>query len=211
MMIKRALVVDDHPVLRFAVKILLERSDIDVVGETGNGIEALQKARELKPDLVLLDLSLPKIDGMQVLERLRSLQIPMKILILTSHAGAHFALRCQQAGADGFVTKTEDLNELLDAVRIVLKGYAFFPQYSYFPGNVSSKLHNDEQKVKELSDRELSVLILTARGLGNKKIGEQLLLSEKTISTYKHRLKIKLNVNTLVEIIDFARRNNLLQ
>ncbi|WP_197062508.1 response regulator transcription factor [Cedecea neteri] len=210
-MIKKVLIVDDHPVIRFAVKMLLEKSGMEVVGETDNGIEAVQKSRELEPDLVLLDIGLPKIDGMQVLERLRSLALPMKILVLTSQAGAHFAQRCQQAGADGFVTKTDDLNDLLDAVRIVLKGYAYFPQSSHFVSAAPGKVQNEEQKVNDLSDRELSVLILTARGLGNKQIGEQLLLSEKTISTYKHRLKTKLNVTTLVEMIDFARRNNLLQ
>ena len=207
---KKVIIVDDHPVIRFAVRMLLERAEMSVVAETDNGVDAVQKTRDLLPDLVLLDIGLPKIDGMQVLERLRSLALPLKILVLTSQASAHFAQRCQQAGADGFVTKTDDLSELTDAIRIVMRGYSYFPRFDQFAPVLNAGDANDAKLLESLSDRELSVLIHIAKGMGNKQIGEQLVLSEKTISTYKHRLKQKLNAETLIELIDFARRNQLL-
>ncbi|MBB1202754.1 DNA-binding response regulator [Enterobacteriaceae bacterium 89] len=204
---KKVLIVDDHPVIRFAVKTLLERSNMIVVAETDNGVDAVQKTRDLAPDLVLLDIGLPKIDGFQVLERLRALARPQKILVLTSQASAHFAERCRQAGADGFVTKTDDLSELMEAIRIVMRGYSFFTREVH---SLGSGYGDDSKLLSDLSDRELSVLILIAKGMGNKQIGDHLLLSEKTISTYKHRLKQKLNAQTLIELIDFARRNQLI-
>jgi two-component system response regulator EvgA len=202
---KKVIIVDDHPVIRFAVKMLLEKSGLEVVAETDNGVDALTKARELEPDLVLLDIGLPKIDGFQVIERLRALDMPLKILVLTSQASAHFALRCQQTGADGFVTKTDDLSELVDAIKLVMRGISYFPQYNRFIAPTTQS-----EQLDQLSDRELSVLMMLAKGMGNKQIADQLVLSEKTISTYKHRLKIKLNAATLIELIDFARNNNLI-
>ncbi|VTT28768.1 transcription regulator EvgA [Klebsiella pneumoniae] len=202
---KKVIIVDDHPVIRFAVKMLLEKSGLEVVAETDNGVDALTKARELEPDLVLLDIGLPKIDGFQVIERLRALNLPLKILVLTSQASAHFAHRCQQTGADGFVTKTDDLSELVDAIKLVMRGISYFPQYNRFIAPTTQS-----ELLEQLSDRELSVLMMIAKGMGNKQIADQLVLSEKTISTYKHRLKIKLNAATLIELIDFARNNNLI-
>jgi two-component system response regulator EvgA len=202
---KKVIIVDDHPVIRFAVKMLLEKHGLEVVAETDNGVDALAKVRELEPDLVLLDIGLPKIDGFQVIERLRAMAIPLKILVLTSQATAHFAQRCQQTGADGFVTKTDDLAELTDAIKLVMRGISYFPQSRH---NAGAAVHANPLEL--LSDRELSVLMLIGRGFGNKQIAEQLVLSEKTISTYKHRLKIKLNASTLIELIDFARNNTLI-
>jgi len=203
---KKVLIVDDHPVIRFAVKMLLERSGMEVVAETDNGVDAIQKTKDTRPDLVLLDIGLPKVDGFQVLQRLRALQLPLKILVLTSQGGTNFAQRCKQAGADGFVTKSDDLGELTDAIKMVMRNYSFFPQMEYGQSNNQ----DDGKLLSDISDRELSVLISLAKGLTNKQIGEQLVLSEKTISTYKHRLKQKLNADTLIELIDFARRNNLI-
>ncbi|KJV30794.1 response regulator transcription factor [Pantoea sp. SM3] len=203
---KKVLIVDDHPVIRFAVKMLLERSGMEVVAETDNGVDAIQKTKDTLPDLVLLDIGLPKVDGFQVLQRLRALQLPLKILVLTSQGGANFAQRCKKAGADGFVTKSDDLGELTDAIKMVMRNYSFFPHVEYGQSNNQ----DDGKLLSDISDRELSVLISIAKGLTNKQIGEQLMLSEKTISTYKHRLKHKLNAHTLIELIDFARRNNLI-
>jgi two-component system response regulator EvgA len=208
---KKVIIVDDHPVIRFAVKMLLERNEMEVVAETNNGVDAIQKTRECLPDLVLLDIGLPKIDGFQVLERLRTLNLPLKILVLTSQSSSHFAQRCKQAGADGFVTKSDDMSELLDAIKMVMRGYSFFPQSPHQTHEQTYSDHDDAGLLEQLSDRELSVLISIGKGMGNKQIGEQLLLSEKTISTYKHRLKQKLNAQSLIDLIDFARRNNLIK
>lgn len=206
----KTLLVDDHPVVRFAVRMLLEKVGIEVVGETSNGADAIQMTRQLQPNLIVLDMSMPKIDGFQVIEHLRSQTQQIKILVLTSQATAHFAQRCQKAGANGFVTKTEDLSGLVDAVRVVGRGYNYFPQADYLEQGQPEIPVQDQDVLSQLSDREMSVLVSLASGMSNKEISQQLVLSEKTISTYKHRLKTKLNARSIIDLIDFARRNKLL-
>ncbi|QLK63681.1 response regulator (plasmid) [Enterobacteriaceae bacterium Kacie_13] len=95
----RAIVVDDYPVVRLAVGMLLQRGDIEVVGETGNGLEAVQLAKSLQPNIVILDISIPKLDGLEVIGRLRLLEVPVKVLVLTSQSASSFSARCRQAGA----------------------------------------------------------------------------------------------------------------
>ncbi|MHC2599170.1 two-component system response regulator EvgA [Kluyvera sp. 1366] len=208
----KILLVDDHPVVRFAVRMLLEKGGLNVVGETNNGIDAIQMARQLQPDVILLDIGLPKVDGFQVIDRLRNETQQIKILVLTSQGTSHFALRCQRAGANGFVTKTEDLTGLVEAVNVVGRGYNYFPQADYLDkSQEKADIHQEEATIiRHLSDREMSVLVGLASGLSNKEISLKLVLSEKTISTYKHRLKSKLNARTIIDLIDFARRNQLL-
>ncbi|WP_197715840.1 response regulator transcription factor [Vibrio aphrogenes] len=201
---KKVIVVDDHPVVRFAVKTLLEKNDMQVILETESGIEAIKKANQA--DLVVLDIGLPQSDGFQILKRIKSMSNPPKVLILSTNESAHIVQRCQQAGADGYVTKSEDFDSLFEIVRLILRNYRFFPQLEQAADSMTK---GSNPLLNTLTPRELSVLILIAQGLGNKQIGEKLLLSEKTISTYKHKLKIKLNANSVLELIDFARHNEL--
>lgn len=206
----KTLLVDDHPVVRFAVRMLLERANIEVVGEAENGEDAINLIQQSQPHIVLLDMGLPKMDGFQVIMTLRAQMPAVKILILTSQATPFFALRCQQAGANGFIAKTEDLNGLVEAVHVVGRGYNHFPQAEYLEKTNDILSVNDKDALLQLSDRELSVLVNLAKGLSNKDISRKLILSEKTISTYKHRLKTKLRARTIIDLIDIARRNHLL-
>lgn len=209
----KILLVDDHPVIRYAVRMLIEHSGHTVVAETENGADALRLTRELQPDIILLDMGLPKIDGFQVIEHLRKQTRSPKILVLTSQASAHFALRCQKAGANGFITKTEELSGLIEAINVVGRGYTYYPQPDYMENwrDDGSNALQDSMVIAQLSDREMSVLTGLAGGLSNKEISIRLALSEKTISTYKHRLKMKLNASTIIDLIDFARRNQLIE
>ncbi len=115
----RILIVDDHPVIRMAMKMLLEAEGHQIVGDTDNGVDAISLGRELKPDLVILDIGIPRLDGLEVISRLMVLALPLKILVLTGQSASLFALRSMQAGAAGFVCKQGGLAELVTAVNAV--------------------------------------------------------------------------------------------
>lgn len=206
---KKALIVDDHPVIRLAVRLLLEREGFNVIGETDNGVDALQLARDHLPDLVVLDIGIPKLDGLEVIARLETLGLPLRVLVLTSKPSDLFALRCMQAGAAGFVCKEEDLGELVNAAKAILAGYSYFPKQTLTTVRRSDVMLNDRELIGSLSDREVTVLQQLANGLSNKQIGDSMLLSNKTISTYKTRLMQKLSAKNLVDLIEFAKRNEL--
>ncbi|SFH62069.1 two component transcriptional regulator, LuxR family [Collimonas sp. OK307] len=205
----KILIVDDHPVIRMAVRSLLEREGHSVVAETNNGIDAVSLAKEFAPDLVVLDLTLPKLDGMEVIERLKDLEGAMQVLVLTSHNPLHFAFRCKMAGAAGYVWKQGDLNELVDAAKAILSGYTYFPNIATSNARFGDRQVNEAEQLASLSNREMVVLQYLAQGMLNKDIAERMLLSDKTVSTYKTRLLIKLNMNSLVELIEFAKRNGV--
>jgi len=199
-------IVDDHPVIRLAVRMLLENQNYTIAGESDNGVDAMQMIRETNPDLIILDISIPKLDRLEVLARFQSLAMPQKILVLTAQSPALFAVRCMQSGAAGYVCKQEDLSELLSAVKAVLAGYNYFPSQAMQP---HLPVDNDLQLLSTVNDRELMVLQLFAQGRTNKEIAKGMFLSSKTVSTYKKRLMHKLEASTLVDLIDMAKRNAL--
>lgn len=206
----KVLVVDDHPVIRLAVRMLMERHGYDVVAETDNGADALRLAAEYQPDIVILDIGIPRLDGLEVVSRLNIVAGPhCRVLVLTSQAPGHFSMRCMQAGAAGYVCKQQDLTELLSAIKAVLSGYSYFPNQALH--SVRSSMGNIGEKdlLKRLSARELSVLQQLAIGKSNKEIADGMFLSNKTVSTYKTRLLMKLNARSLVDLIDLAQRNGI--
>ncbi|MDH4869671.1 response regulator transcription factor [Pseudomonas sp. BN515] len=204
---RSALIVDDHPVIRMAVRMLLERSGMEVVAEADNGVDALQLIRQHEPDIVILDIGIPRLDGLNVISRIRALGLDSQVLVLTSQPAESYSQRCFQAGAKGFVSKEEDLQNLLTAINAINAGFTVFPSNS-LNGNTAPALSEGEL-VERLSNQELMVLQYLATGLSNKEIGERMLLSNKTISTYKTRIQQKLNLGSLLELIEFARRNDL--
>ncbi|AAG06433.1 MULTISPECIES: response regulator transcription factor [Pseudomonas] len=205
----RILIVDDHPVIRMAMKMLLEAEGHQIVGDTDNGVDAISLGRELKPDLVILDIGIPRLDGLEVISRLMVLALPLKILVLTGQSASLFALRSMQAGAAGFVCKQGGLAELVTAVNAVASGYSYFPSSAMRP--VQQGAYSDDvELLGRLSDREVSVLQYLSQGYSNKQISEQMFISNKTVSTYKARLLLKLNAGSLVDLIEFAKRNTLI-
>ncbi|HBO1082825.1 TPA: response regulator [Pseudomonas aeruginosa] len=205
----RILIVDDHPVIRMAMKMLLEAEGHQIVGDTDNGVDAISLGRELKPDLVILDIGIPRLDGLEVISRLMVLALPLKILVLTGQSASLFALRSMQAGAAGFVCKQGGLAELVTAVNAVASGYSYFPSSAMRP--VQQGAYSDDvELLGRLSDREVSVLQYLSQGYSNKQISEQVFISNKTVSTYKARLLLKLNAGSLVDLIEFAKRNTLI-
>ncbi|AVO61313.1 response regulator transcription factor [Pseudomonas chlororaphis] len=206
----KALVVDDHPFIRAAIKALLLKEKIEVIAEGANGAEALRLARELQPDLIVLDISMPQLDGLEVIHRLASFGVKSKILVLTSLSPQFYATRCMNAGAAGFVSKTNDLNDLSRAVQLLMSGYTFFPNLANSSVRRSDAQGSEADIIACLSDREMLILQQLSQGYSNKEIGEAMLLSNKTISAYKTRLIEKLNVKSVVALADFAKRNDLI-
>ena len=207
---RTALIVDDHPFIRSTVNMILKDQHFNVVAEADNGSDAVQLAREHKPDLVLLDISMPKLDGLEVLNRLYDLGPAVKVIVLTSLSPTFYSMRCMKAGAVAYVSKTHGLNELVRAINAVMSGHTFFPLLIADSVRRSDGWASELELIQRLSERELSIFQQLAKGMSNKQIGEEMLLSNKTISTYKARLIEKLNVSSLVHLADLAKRNELI-
>lgn len=202
-------IVDDHPVIRLAIRMLLEHEGYEIVGETDNGVDAMQMIRECVPDLIILDISIPKLDGLEVLARFNAMNSTLKTLVLTAQSPALFAMRCMQSGAAGYVCKQEELSELVSAIKAVFSGYNYFPSQALTPECLEGENFSELELFKLVNDRELMVLKLFAQGKTNKEIATGMFLSNKTVSTYKKRLMQKLKASSLVDLIELAKRNAL--
>lgn len=208
---RKALIVDDHPFIRRIVRSVQEQSNFQIAAETDNGATALDLARAHIPHLMVLDLSMPKLDGLEVLKRLHILGLPIKVLVLTSKGASYYADRCIRAGAIGFIEKTEDVDALTKAINIVMSGQTYLSNTDVNLPSVENEDLNDIELIKTLSDREMHTLLYLVAGMSNKKISEIMLLSEKTVSTYKTRVMTKLNIKSVVYLAEFAKRNNLIE
>ena len=202
-------IVDDHPVIRLAIRMLLEHEGYEIVGETDNGVDAMQMIRECVPDLIILDISIPKLDGLEVLSRFNTMNSTLKTLVLTAQSPKLFAMRCMQSGAAGYVCKQEELSELVSAIKAVFSGYNYFPSQALTPEKNEADSVSEIELFKQVNDRELMALKLFAQGKTNKEIATGMFLSNKTVSTYKKRLMQKLKANSLVDLIELAKRNAL--
>jgi two-component system response regulator EvgA len=207
----KAMVVDDHPVIRSTMKMILKQENFEVVAEADNGADAVQRAREHVPDLIILDISMPKLDGLEALSRITAFKLPIKVLVMTSQSAVFYAMRCMKAGAAGYVSKTDEMSEVLKAIGAVMSGYTFFPNLTVHSVRRDDIQASELKLIESLSDRELAILQQLALGWSNKEIGDTMLLSNKTVSTYKARLIEKLNMKSLVHLSDFAKRNDLIE
>jgi len=215
-MAQRIVIVDDHPLMRMAVRVVLEREGYEVVAECHTGADGVQAVRNLKPDLVILDLGIPKLDGFSVISRLRNAKLAVSILVLTSSDARNYGMRCLQAGASGFLSKDDKLDELAGAVKAILAGYTYFPRIvvellaEQGPSSKSIDVENESaSELAGLTDREMTILGLLAKGMNNQEIAEVLMLSHKTVSTYKVRLMGKLNLPNMVALVKLAERNGI--
>lgn len=205
----RVLLVDDHAVVRLAIGMILTRAGHEIVAECENGVDAISKTLELKPDVVVLDLDLPLVDGMTVINRMKASASPTKVLVYTAMKNPVYAAQCLRAGAAAFLSKVGDPQEIVWALQAVASGKSYFPIDTMDSVRRSDFAEDDGQLLKRLSRRELRVLLGLAQGKSNMIIAGEMLLSNKTVSTYKTRIMQKLNNATLVELIDFAKRNQL--
>jgi DNA-binding NarL/FixJ family response regulator len=207
------LLADDHVLVREGLRRLLQdHSDMTVVGEANDGQETVRLVRQLQPDIVLMDLSMPVLDGLEATKRLVAERLQTKVVILSMHANEEYAVRALQAGAQGFVGKGAPSQEVTDAIRKVVAGGCYLPPdlAEALPRRYLRK--NDEASPLEmLSDRELQVLKRLAEGRTGREIAQELHLSVKTVDTYRARLLTKLELGTTADLIRFALRHGVIQ
>lgn len=210
----RVLLVDDHGVLRAGLKALLEaEEDIRVVGEAGTGEEAEDRVERLKPDVVVMDLSMPGEGGLEATKKIAALEKPPKVLVLTMHPEEDYLMPVLEAGGSGYVRKTSADEDLTRAIRTVARGEVFL--YPSATGLLLSryKVRKDERAedpLEVLTDRERDVLAMTAEGFSSREIGEKLFISPKTVDTYRARVMEKLNLTHRSELVRFALDTGLL-
>ncbi len=207
----RLLIADDHAIVRKGMKqILAETRDIVVSDEAGNGREALEKARKNDYDMVLLDISMPGKDGLEVLKELKGLRPKLPVLMLSMYPEEQYAVRSLRSGASGYLTKDSAPDELIAAIRKVSSGG------KYVSASLAEKLAHklgvevDKPLHETLSDREYQVMCMIASGKSVKEIGDQLSLSVKTVSTYRTRILDKMRLKGNAELTRYVIENKLL-
>jgi two-component system response regulator EvgA len=205
-----ALIVDDHPVVVAAVKLVLETQGYTQIHVASRGVDVVPMIREHTPELIVLDLKLEGMSGLEVLERIRAIGLSCKVVIFTSSEPVHYLPRCRRAGAMAYVTKSAQLQQLQSAIKAVRSGYTFFPEMPDASVGQFDMQSNERALIDLLSDRELHILVQLAHGKPNKLIASEMNLSHKTVSTYKTRLMMKLGMGSLVLLRELAKRNQLL-
>lgn len=212
----KVLLADDHAVLRAGIRSLLESDpaqSVLVVDEAATGDEAVDKAHRLKPDVVVMDLSMPGSGGLEATRRISALGLETKVLVLTMHEEEEYLVPVLEAGASGYLTKTTADIKLIEAIRAVARGEAYLPPRATGLLLKEYKAQGEPGSVElhKLSTREQEVLALTAEGYSSKEIGEKLFISPKTVDTYRSRIMEKLGLHHRSELVRFALKVGLLK
>jgi DNA-binding NarL/FixJ family response regulator len=208
----RVLVVDDHAILRDGIRLLLERQEgITVVGEASTGREALALVDELRPDIVLMDIAMPEMDGLEATRRIRESYPEVKVLILTQHDNREYVVPLLQAGASGYVLKRSGRREVITAIRQVYRQGAFLE-----PGVTDQVLRDyaqadkgEEEGVPHLTERESQVLKMVVEGKSSKEIARALYISPKTVSVHRSNIMSKLGVHNSAELVRYVMQHDL--
>ena len=211
----RVVLIDDHAVVRAGLKAVLgSAKDIQVIGEGANGRDAISLAQRLDPDVIVMDLSMGEMDGVEATKELVGSKARARILILTMHAEDSYLVPLLEAGANGYLVKSAADRELIDAVRAVAAGDVYMQPSAAraLAQRIQRKAeHADERtKYEKLTEREQNVLRFVARGYSAPEIGEKLFISPKTVDTYKQRINEKLGLAHRSDYVDFALKIGLL-
>ena len=215
----KILIVDDHQIVRDGIKrILTDENDIELIGSVGSGKEALDFIKCTQPDIVITDLSMPNMSGIELTEKIIKLYPEIKVLILSMFNNEEYIVSAIQAGAKGYLPKQDSTTEiLLEAIRTIANGDEFYsPSISKivmksFINNVKSSNVSDVAKKHQLTSREKEILKLYVEGCTNNEIAEKLNLSVYTVKTHKNNIMQKYNFKSTVEMIKFALRNNIVE
>ncbi len=205
----RILLVDDHPLLRTGLALTLDdEPDFEVVGQAADAEEALDVVDRLDPDLVVVDLSLPGMGGLELVKHLQTIRPQTRTLVVSRHDESLYAERAVRAGARGYVSKLEAGEKIVDAVRTVLRGGIYLSEdvKDKMLFGAASGRDPMASPLEVLSDRELEVFEMTGRGVETKEVAERLHLSVKTVESYRARIKTKLGLTNSTELIAHAVR-----
>lgn len=208
----RIMIADDHSIVREGLKQLLElESDFEVVGQASNGVETIERVKELKPDVLLLDINMPIMNGIKALKKLKEDGIDTKVVILTIHEDREYLIETMQIGASGYILKDSDSASFFKAIRDANSGE------SYIQPKLAAELIKEFNKPRgsrikkenELTQREYEVIALIADGLNNKDIAEKLFISEKTVKNHVSNIFRKINVSDRTQAAIYAYKNNI--
>lgn len=209
----KVMLTDDHALMREGIKHLLEfDGSIEVIEEASDGIECLQKLEKIHPDILLLDINMPEMNGIEVLEELKRREDPLKVLILTVHSEVEYLVKAVDIGANGYILKDSGSSELKQAINVIMSGESYI-QSSLLPA-LNSRLINrdvDQDKLQTLTKRELEILTQVAGGMFNKEIAVNLNISERTVKNHISNIFRKIDVSDRTQAAVFAIRNNIVK
>lgn len=211
----RVFLADDHKILRESLVILLSQKDnIEVVGAAGDGQEAYRKILELQPDIAVLDISIPRLNGLDLAERLRTELPGVKVVILTMHKSGEFVSKALCAGVRGYVLKDNALEELIECIELVYTNKIYLSQDItgiVVEGFVHNSRDGAESGESAISSREREILQLLAEGKSNKDISDLLNLSIKTVETHRANIMRKMNFKNITDLVLYAVRNHIIE
>ncbi len=209
----KIMIVDDHSMIREGLKNLLELDgDVEVIAEAENGEECLEKLNTVKPDVLLLDINMPKMNGLEVLQKLKDNKSKLKVLVLTVHNETEYLMKAVGIGINGYVLKDSESSELKKAIFAIYNGENYI-QPSLIPALNSKMIEKseDEMKIESLTRRELQVLKEMAVGKFNRDIAKEMEISERTVKNHISSIFKKLDVTDRTQAAVFAIRNNIIQ
>jgi two-component system, NarL family, invasion response regulator UvrY len=206
------MIVDDHELIRSGIsRLLIDADKIEVIAEASSGEEAIKKARELRPDVVLMDANMPGIGGLEATKRLVRYDPDIKVIAVTVHGDEPYPTRFMQAGAAGYVTKGADIQEMVIAIKQVMSGKRYIASDIAQQMALNALNPIDGSPFDELSEREMQVMLMITKGQKVQHISEQLFLSPKTVNSYRYRLFEKLNIENDVELTHMALRYGVIE
>ena len=209
----KVMLADDHVLMREGIRQLLEfDGSIEVIGEASDGEECLQKLEKVKPDVLLLDINMPKLNGIEVLEEIKRKNINVKVLILTVHNEVDYLIRAVDIGVDGYILKDSESAELKKAIMTVIDGESYIqPKLIPMLNKRLITRDSDKEKLESLTGREKEVLIEVANGMFNKEIATSLHISERTVKNHISNIFKKLDVSDRTQAAVFAIKNDLVK
>ena len=212
----RILLADDHTILRAGLKMMLNaQPDMEVVGEAQSGRQAIQEAQKLQPDVILMDITMPDLNGIEATRQIKRILTEVKILVLTMHENDEYVFQALRAGASGYMLKEAADTELITAIHVIKSGQFYLSPtaQSVVVGDYLQRVRTGEERdsYSSLTEREREILKLVAEGHTNNQIAERLIISPKTVDTHRTHVMDKLNLHSRAELVKYAMRRGLLE